>query len=78
MCAKLCQWHEGCERKAIRKERFCPKHRYAMLRLMKASGYLVPLPSDRRHIEAAAQPDDLPVGSRGLAAAGPWDGGSHP
>jgi hypothetical protein len=45
--ASKCQWADcECKRTPIPKERFCAQHRAAMLRRMKDSGYLQPLPKD--------------------------------
>jgi hypothetical protein len=71
MATKLCEWDEGCEREAIRTQRYCPCHRRAMLKRMKDDGYLQPVP---RSLAPTREPPDFPVGSRGFAAAGPWDG----
>jgi hypothetical protein len=42
---KPCQF-AGCDKRAIRKEKYCPRHRREMLRRMEAEGYLeAPVPT---------------------------------
>jgi hypothetical protein len=46
---KPCQYpHEACGAAAIPGERFCPLHRGYMLREMAETGYLEPLPRERK------------------------------
>lgn len=40
---------EKCSRKALAGERFCSRHRSELMREMIASGYLTPLPKERRY-----------------------------
>lgn len=54
--AKHCQYRDGCKAAPVPTERYCPAHRKLMLREMRESGYLQPLP----HEEACAEPHGKP------------------